>query len=581
MYTISDIFKGAPKLVKSVLNKKREYQIQFNKEKDGCWYVNFPHWPFSHDNLAMVSGADKMLELLSDGDLFVRVSVIPAKKQEMHDDYIELEQTESSLFGGSTYQVKYEPFKERFKRDTLWICPVTLFVLGQYPKFIYVKRTDYKEAVESVFCGEKEEIKEAVDSIVIPMENETEEAKLFVIGIGDSAKNVLTPLNKETCKYHIILMNDVYDVCDGINYYDISLMMSDYQEKGLISERFKNNIIEFLGSCFSGSIVDKILLVPSLESEYNIRLCSLMLEVVKDIGLPIISLVSTPFKFEGRKRLETTKSAVEELYSKVDSLLWIDLEGLKIGRDCYLPLLEAFQYAESAMRDVIMGISDMFNPLHINLKVPNGCNMKSGNIFIPVVEDLKPGQFGKNTEAALMRILLGRKGMPLPRVLVVNILCGGENQLMLDDCNSVLNQIEQSISDEIRLEFHLCPIDSTSPILKLLIFACGYSINDMLTINEEIWRPTEEEIQQEESSRRLKSLRRRAIRKEHKKIVPYDDTVSCDKCGSSPKEIEWDEYDWFDVNGKLLIQQIHGTCMCCHKWVYRDFLLHDNIDNNE
>ena len=564
MYTIKEICSGASKLVRSMLSKKREYRLQFNKEKNGCWYVDFPHWPFSHDNLAMVSGADKMLELLSDGDLLVKVSVIPTNKQQQHEGYIELRQTEHSLLGGSTYQVMYEQFVNRFKRDTLWICPVTLFVLGQYPKFIYVNRTDYKEAVESVFCGEKEEIKEAVDSIVIPMENETEEAKLFVIGIGDSAKNVLTPLNKETCKYHIILMNDVYDVCDGINYYDISLMMSDYQEKGLISERFKNNIIEFLGSCFSGSIVDKILLVPSLESEYNIRLCSLMLEVVKDIGLPIISLVSTPFKFEGRKRLETTKSAVEELYSKVDSLLWIDLEGLKIGRDCYLPLLEAFQYAESAMRDVIMGISDMFNPLHINLKVPN-----------------EPGQFGKNTEAALMRILLGRKGMPLPRVLVVNILCGGENQLMLDDCNSVLNQIEQSISDEIRLEFHLCPIDSTSPILKLLIFACGYSINDMLTINEEIWRPTEEEIQQEESSRRLKSLRRRAIRKEHKKIVPYDDTASCDKCGSSPKEIEWDEYDWFDVNGKLLIQQIHGTCMCCHKWVYRDFILHDNIDNNE
>ena len=227
MYTITDIIKGTQKLLKSVLNRKREYQIQFNKEKDGCWYVDFPHWPFSHDNLAMVSGADKMLELLSDGDLFVRVSVIPAKRQELHDDYIELEQTESSLFGGSTYQVKYEPFKERFKRDTLWICPVTLFVLGQYPKFIYVKRTDYKEAVESVFCGEKEEIKEAADSIVVPMENETEEPKLFVIGIGDSAKNVLTPLNKETCKYRIILMNDVYEVSDGIDYYDIYLMMSD------------------------------------------------------------------------------------------------------------------------------------------------------------------------------------------------------------------------------------------------------------------------------------------------------------------------------------------------------------------
>ena len=140
MYTIKEICCGASKLIRSVLNRKREYQLRFNKEKDGCWYVDFPHWPFSHDNLAMVLGADKMLELLSDGDLIVRVSVIPAKKKGQHNGYIELEQTDHSLFGGSTYQVKYEPFKKRFKRDTLWICPVTLFVLGRYPKFIYVKK---------------------------------------------------------------------------------------------------------------------------------------------------------------------------------------------------------------------------------------------------------------------------------------------------------------------------------------------------------------------------------------------------------------------------------------------------------
>lgn len=109
MYTIKEICCGASKLMRSVLNRKREYLLQFNKEKDGCWYVDFPHWPFSHDNLAMVSGADKMLELLSDGDLFVKVSVIPAKKKEQHDVYIELKQTEHSLFGCDTrdrYMVK-------------------------------------------------------------------------------------------------------------------------------------------------------------------------------------------------------------------------------------------------------------------------------------------------------------------------------------------------------------------------------------------------------------------------------------------------------------------------------------------
>ena len=140
MYTIKEICSGASMVAQNVLGRKRENKLRFNKEKDGCWYVDFPNWPFSHANLAMVSGADKMLELLSDSDLYVKVSVIPAKKQELHDDYIELEQTEHSLFGGSTYQVKYEPFIQRFKRDTLWICPVTLFVLGRYPQFIYIKR---------------------------------------------------------------------------------------------------------------------------------------------------------------------------------------------------------------------------------------------------------------------------------------------------------------------------------------------------------------------------------------------------------------------------------------------------------
>ena len=140
MYTIAKICSGASKLMRSLLSRKQEYRLQFNKGKDGCWYVDFPHWPFSHENLAMVSGADKMLELLADGDLFVKVSVIPASKQQQHEGYIELIQTEHSLFGGSTYQVMYEPFVNRFKRDTLWICPVTLFVLGRYPKYLYVKK---------------------------------------------------------------------------------------------------------------------------------------------------------------------------------------------------------------------------------------------------------------------------------------------------------------------------------------------------------------------------------------------------------------------------------------------------------
>lgn len=167
MYTIKEICSGAPMLVQSMLNRKREYRILFNKDKYGFWFVDFPHWPFSHDNLAMVSGADKMLALLADGDMSVKVSVIPAKKREQHEGYVELRQTEHTLLGGSTYETDWEPFITRYKRNTIWICPVTLFVLGRYPKFIYVTKIENQEdkeekrknvtAKETILEGVKEE----------------------------------------------------------------------------------------------------------------------------------------------------------------------------------------------------------------------------------------------------------------------------------------------------------------------------------------------------------------------------------------------------------------------------------------
>ncbi len=140
MYEIEDLLKGASKMAQSVFGKKDEYNLKFYKDTDDCWYVDFPDWPFDHHNLMMVDGADQLCEFLSDDGMTTEVCVIPSKEQEKHEGYFELEQIESSLTGGSTYQVGLEDFCQRYDRDTLWLCPVTLFVLGQYPRYIYVKK---------------------------------------------------------------------------------------------------------------------------------------------------------------------------------------------------------------------------------------------------------------------------------------------------------------------------------------------------------------------------------------------------------------------------------------------------------
>ena len=135
-YSVSNILNGAAALAKSTFGKKREYTLQFNHEEDRFWYVDFPNWPFDHGNLMMVAGADDLCNYMSDDDKVARVKVIPANKREEHEGYAELIQKEHSLTGGSTYEVTKLPGFER----NIWLCPVTLFVLGKYPKYMYIKK---------------------------------------------------------------------------------------------------------------------------------------------------------------------------------------------------------------------------------------------------------------------------------------------------------------------------------------------------------------------------------------------------------------------------------------------------------
>ena len=105
MYSISDLTTGAARIAQSVFGKKSEYQLQFNHEENGCWYIDFPGWPFEHHNLMMVAGADDLCAYMSNDDKTARVSVIPSNIEENHPGYCKLIQKEHGLTTGSTYDV--------------------------------------------------------------------------------------------------------------------------------------------------------------------------------------------------------------------------------------------------------------------------------------------------------------------------------------------------------------------------------------------------------------------------------------------------------------------------------------------
>ena len=106
-YTLEDLAKAAEILKDKCFGKKDEYAVSFTKEDDGCWYVDYPNWPFDHHNLMMVSGADELCEMLSYDGTHTKIKVYPGLNNPKTIDEawkrFRCKRLEWSLTGGATY----------------------------------------------------------------------------------------------------------------------------------------------------------------------------------------------------------------------------------------------------------------------------------------------------------------------------------------------------------------------------------------------------------------------------------------------------------------------------------------------
>ena len=139
-YTLADLTK-AVSMFKNI-KKKDVYTVSFTKEDDGQWYVDFPNWPFDHHNLLMVNGADELCELLSYDGKHTKVRVYPGLNNPKTIDnawkFFRCHRHNWSLTGGATYEPNFTGVKY-MSTGRFWLCPVTLFVLGEYPDEMWVE----------------------------------------------------------------------------------------------------------------------------------------------------------------------------------------------------------------------------------------------------------------------------------------------------------------------------------------------------------------------------------------------------------------------------------------------------------
>ncbi|SDR76817.1 cell division protein FtsZ [Halopseudomonas xinjiangensis] len=171
-------------------------------------------------------------------------------------------------------------------------------------------------------------------------------------------------------------------------------------------------------------------------------------EVAREMGILTVAVVTKPFPFEGRKRMQIAEEGIRELSLHVDSLITIPNEKLLtvLGKDA--SLLAAFSKANDVLLGAVQGIADLImRPGMINVDFADVKTVMSemGMAMMGTGHASGPNRAREAAEAAIRSPLLEDVNLMGARGILVNITAGPD--LSLGEFSEVGSTVEEFASE--------------------------------------------------------------------------------------------------------------------------------------
>ena len=102
-------------------------------------------------------------------------------------------------------------------------------------------------------------------------------------------------------------------------------------------------------------------------------------QIAKEMNILTVGIVTKPFEFEGKKRMEQAERGIATLKENVDALVVIQNERLRLASETKITLLNAFVEADNVLKHGVQSISDLiYTPGLINLDFEDVCQIMRG-----------------------------------------------------------------------------------------------------------------------------------------------------------------------------------------------------------
>ncbi len=196
--------------------------------------------------------------------------------------------------------------------------------------------------------------------------------------------------------------------------------------------------------------------------------------IAKKLGIVTVAIVSTPFNFEGTKRMNLALQGLEDVKNNVDTLLIIPNQNLFKVSNEQTSFAEAFRKADNVLFDGVKGLTDLITqPGLINLDFADVRTVIKEMGFAMMGTAVAEGD-NKAVEAsnlALTNPLIENIDMNTAKGVIVNI--SGGNDMTLLEVDHAANIIRQSVNPDANIIFGSLIDETLQGKLKISIFATG------------------------------------------------------------------------------------------------------------
>ena len=197
-------------------------------------------------------------------------------------------------------------------------------------------------------------------------------------------------------------------------------------------------------------------------------------DIARESGILTVGVVTKPFSFEGKRRMDQAQNGINELLGKVDSLLIIPNDRLKFATDQRVTFANAFEIADDVLHQAVTSISDLIkNTGFINLDFADVTTIMKDAGFAHMGVGHAVGK-GKAEDAARMAVAspLMETSIDGARGVLINIT--GSVDMGLEDVEAAANLVQAAAHPEANIIFGATFDDAMDDEIRVTVIATGF-----------------------------------------------------------------------------------------------------------